>query len=119
MRYHTTEPEQYDILHGRVYACDHPCYNFCTLFEENGRGLAVIQQHFEPVIKYTHWGQIDPWLHDILYEHPGFREFFEERAGEAKNGVYPTVTVRQLMWALRMKPLKKEVWETAFDRKEI
>ena len=33
-----------------------------------------------------------------------------------KDGLYPTVTVRKLMWALRMKPLKKERWETVFDR---
>ena len=30
-----------------------------------------------------------------------------------------TVTVRQIMWALRMKPLKKERWETVFDRSLI
>lgn len=32
---------------------------------------------------------------------------------------FPTVTVRQLMWALRMKPLKKERWETSFDHVPI
>ena len=36
-----------------------------------------------------------------------------------QNGFYPTVTVRQLMWAIRMKPMKKERWETVFDRKEV
>lgn len=34
-------------------------------------------------------------------------------------GLYPTVTVRQMMWALKMKPMPKERWETVFDRKEI
>jgi len=27
--------------------------------------------------------------------------------------------VRQIMWALKMKPIKRERWETVFDRKEI
>jgi len=31
----------------------------------------------------------------------------------------PTVTVRQIMWALKMKPIKKEKWETCFDRRDI
>ena len=35
------------------------------------------------------------------------------------HGYFPTVTVRQLMWALRMKPLKKERWETSFDHVPI
>lgn len=36
-----------------------------------------------------------------------------------QSGLYPTVNVRQLMWALRMKPMRKERWETVFDRKDI
>ena len=35
------------------------------------------------------------------------------------NGLYPTVTIRQIMWQLRMKPLPRKRWETYFDRKEI
>lgn len=27
--------------------------------------------------------------------------------------------VRQVMWRLRMKPLKRERWETVFDRKTL
>ena len=34
-------------------------------------------------------------------------------------GLYPTVTIRQIMWALKIKPLKRERWETCFDRREI
>lgn len=32
---------------------------------------------------------------------------------------YGTVTVRQIMWALKMKPIQKERWETVFDRRDI
>lgn len=32
---------------------------------------------------------------------------------------YPTVTIRQIMWALKMKPIKRERWETVFDRRDV
>jgi hypothetical protein len=84
------------------------------------RGLSVIQQRFDPDTKHTWWSEIDPWLTDTLYLHPNFKEFFKERSGECTDsGVYPTVTIRQIMWALKMKPLPKERWETCFDRKDI
>lgn len=31
----------------------------------------------------------------------------------------PTVTIRQIMWALKMKPIQRQRWETCFDRREI
>lgn len=81
--------------------------------------MAVIQQKFDENTKNTWWEEIDPWLTDILYLHPKFKEFFDNRSGEDKDGLYPTVTIRQIMWALKMKPLPKERWETCFDRKAI
>lgn len=81
--------------------------------------MAVIQQRFDPVAKKTWWGEIDSWLTDPIYLHVGFRKIFAERSGPSKDGLYPTVTVRQLMWALKMKPLQKNRWETAFDRRDI
>lgn len=47
------------------------------------------------------------------------KEFFDERAGTCTNGLWPTVTIRQIMWALKMKPLQKQRWETVFDRRDI
>lgn len=119
MRYHYEKPTIYLSIYGRTYECDHPVYNKCTLFEIEGKGLAVIQQRYSKRSKQTKWGQIDPWLPDDLYLHPRFREFFDERAGECKDGLYPTVTIRQIMWALKMKPLPRERWETCFDRRLI
>ena len=43
----------------------------------------------------------------------------KERAGLAADDLYPTTTVRQIMRALKMNPLKKERWETTFDRRTI
>lgn len=69
--------------------------------------------------KTTWWGELDPWLTDALYLHDGFHPYFEKRAKPVSGGLFPTVTVRQLMWALKMKPLPKERWETVFDRCDI
>lgn len=95
-------------------------YTVCTLYKEGARGLCVIQQRFNEKTKSTYWSAIDPWLTDKIYLRRGFREYFDSHAGRRnQNGEYPTVTVRQIMWALRMKPIKRERWETVFDRSII
>jgi hypothetical protein len=119
MRYHYKKPPIYLSMYGSTYVCDHPVYNRCTLFQINNKGLAVIQQRFDPDTKTTQWSELDGWLTDDLYLHPKFKEYFDGRAGECTDGLYPTVTIRQIMWALKMKPLPKERWETAFDRRDI
>ena len=119
MRYHYEKPEFYASMYGKLYICDHPVYSRCTLFEIGQKGLAVIQQRFDPETKSTWWTEIDLWLTDSLYLHQKFEKFFEERAGECKDGLYPTVTIRQIMWALKMKPIKRERWETVFDKRDI
>lgn len=119
MRYHYKKPAIYLSMYGTAYKCDHPVYDYCTLYSIGNKGLAVIQQRFDPATKSTRWSQIDPWMTDVLYLHPKFKTFFDSRAGECENGLYPTVTIRQIMWALKMKPLKRERWETCFDRRNI
>lgn len=119
MRYHYEKPKIYSSMYGVIYECNHPVYNRCTLFKMGRRGLAIIQQQYDPNTKTTWWGEIDPWLTDPLYLHPKFVSFFKERAGECIDGVYPTVSIRQIMWALKMKPIPRERWETCFDRRSI
>lgn len=119
MRYHYQQPEKCVPKYGRRYVCNHPIYNVCTLFVMDGKGLAVIQQDFNPKTKKTFWKEISPCLANDIFLHPKFKEYFEERAGTCTDGLYPTVTVRQIMWALKMKPLPKERWETVFDRRDI
>ena len=106
-------------MYGSTYICNHPVYNKCTLFKIDNKGLAVIQQRYESETKKTWWGEIDPWLTDVLYLHPKFKAFFDDRSGIRKDGLYPTVTIRQIMWALKLKPLRRERWETCFDKKDI
>ena len=119
MRYHFEKPEFYTGSCGSVYICNHPVYDRCTLYRIGDKGLAVIQQRYDEKSKRTWWSEIDVWLVDGIYICKGFRELFERRAGPGKDGLYPTMTVRQIMWALKMKPLKKEIWETVFDRRDI
>lgn len=119
MRYHYKKPAIYSSMYGKLYRCNHPVYDRCTLFKINNLGLAVIQQRYEPETKSTWWGELDPWLTDHIYLHPKFKEYFDKRAGKCTDGLYPTVTIRQIMWALKMKPLQRKRWETVFDRKEI
>lgn len=102
-----------------MYKCNHPVYNVCTLFKIGGKGLAVVQQRIDKDTKLTWWSEIDPWLTDEIYLHPRFKKFFDERASECTDGLYATVTIRQIMWGLKMKPLPKQRWETCFDRKNV
>lgn len=119
MRYHYEKPNIYLSMYGTTHISDHPVYHRCTLYKIDDRGLAVIQQRYNPETKVTWWSEIDPWLTDVIYLHPGFKEYFEARSGTCTDGLYPTVTIRQIMWALKMKPIARQQWETCFDRKNI
>lgn len=119
MRYYSKPPKLSKQVYGETYKCDHPVYNKCTLFKDGERGLAVIQQRYDKRQKLTWWTKIEPWIANQLYLDAGFRQLIKGRAKEPVDGLYPTITVRQAMWAIRMKPLKKERWETVFDRKDI
>lgn len=119
MRYHYKKPTIYVSMYGDVYNCDHPVYDSCTLYRIGDKGLAVIQQRYDTLTKSTTWGPIDSWLTDALYLNPNFRKFFEDRSSEAVDDIYPTVTIRQIMWALKMKPIRRQQWETCFDRRSV
>lgn len=75
MRYHYEKPSIYLSMYGASYSCSHPVYSKCTLFKINDKGLAVIQQRYDPDTKKTWWGELDPWLTDDLYLHPRFKKF--------------------------------------------
>lgn len=119
MRYHYEKPDLYIPIYGETYECNHPVYNKCTLFKINDKGLAIIQQRYDSNTKSTWWSELDPWLPNDLYLNTRFKQFFDKRSGVCNEGLYPTVTIRQIMWALKMKPLRRERWETVFDRKDI
>lgn len=117
MKYYYEKPENW-VGAGKVYMCDHPKYNQCTLFQSKGGavGLAVIQEKYDKKTKARWWSSIEPWLAGDIYLNKGFEMYFIDHARSSdENGLYPTYTVRQVMWALRMKPLKKEYWEAWND----
>ena len=120
MRYHYKPPKIYLALYGQIYDCNHPVYSRCTLYLIDDRGLSVIQQRYRPEDKSTYWTEIDPYLVDAIFMSDGFMDYFDRKAGPIKpDGCYPTVTVRQIMWAIRAKPLRREPWETVFDKSPI
>lgn len=111
MKYYYEKPEEW-VVAGKLYSCDHPFYNRCTLFQNGSVGLAVIQEHYNEKTKARWWGSVDPWLSGDIYLNNNFKTVFDELAqGPDENGLYPTIIVRRLMWMLRMKPLKREFWE--------
>lgn len=103
--------------YGQVYICDHPIYDICTLFKINGKGLAVIQQRFDSRLKTTCWAFIDEEYCDEIYLNENFLQYFNDNSDLPSNDIYPTVTLRQILHALKIKAPKKEYWETVFDRK--
>lgn len=119
MRYHIKGPALSIQAFGEVYRCNHPIYDKCTLYRIGKKGLAVIQQRYDPKTKRTWWENADPWIANALWIEPKFHAYLQSRAKEPVDGLYPTATVRQAMWAARLKPLEKERWETVFDRKDI
>ena len=63
----------------------------------------------------------DEWEDTLVCPHCGHSIDLDEYGceGECTDGLYPTVTIRQIMWALKMKPIQRQRWETCFDRREI
>ena len=108
-------PDNYILKKDRVYECEHPLYDSCTLYLFDDKGLAVVQTRFNPEMKTIHYGPIDPWLADDIYAHERFRDIACKYAAKPKGDIYPTIHVRKLMWELRMKPLKRQYWEKAFS----
>lgn len=119
MRYHVNPPSLSKQAFGEIYICDHPVYDRCTLYKYGKRGIAVIQQRYDEKTKHTYWTEIDDWIANALWLDVKFHAYLREHAREPVDGLYPTSTVRQVMWACRIKPMKKESWETVFDMKDF
>ena len=98
---------------GEIYICNHPLFNRATLFKQHERGLLLVQEHYNKKTKARLWGPVVPWLSYDIYANANFDRFFDENASEIdKNSLYPIFPVRKVMWALRMKPLQREEWES-------
>ena len=118
-RFNPDDTKTYEFgMFAKIYDCpNHKVCNKATLYEINGKGILVIQQYFIPEMKCSYWSNIDPRLTKPIYLHKNFKCVFDKYASEPHNGLYPTLTIRQLMHAMRMKPLERQYWETYFDKK--
>ena len=67
-----------------------------------------MQKHFDPVSRSMWWGSLDPWLACDIQKSENYKAFFERYANPEHSFV---ISVRKLMWELRMKPPPKEFWE--------
>jgi len=112
MRYYTEKPNGAFSTRRYTYTCDHPLYSKCTLIKVEDKGLAIVQRRFNAKLKIFWYGPIESWLADLIVAQPGFEAYFEKNSGRENDGLYPTVSVRQVMWALRMKPLRKDEWNS-------
>lgn len=113
MRYFIEKPV--DATDHSIYfeKLDHPLYNSCRLYKINETmGLAIVQKRFNPKLKVFFYNAPDSWIMDEVIKHPGFADYVFEHAANPDGDIYPTVTIRQVMYALKMKPLKKEPWES-------
>ena len=55
-------------------------------FRMVGKGMAVIQQRFDTDTKSTWWSEVDPWLTDDLYAHPGLSFTLTNVLGRVRTG---------------------------------
>lgn len=69
-------------------------------------------EYFDCQRKTFYYDKLPPYLANDIFEAKGFEEYFKAHSAAERDGLYPTVTARSIMWALRMRPLKKEWWES-------
>ena len=119
VKYYYEKPEKWSRDGWFVAKCEHPLCNRCTLYSDGIRALAIVQEHYDPNTKARWWGSLDPWLAGDICDNPNFGAFFDDSAFLVDNNIeFPVFTVRTVMWNLRMKPLKKESWETTIDKSQ-
>ena len=98
-----------------LYKCDHYLYDACTLFTDGEKAIAVIQQRFNDKSKTYWWSSVDPELISDILANSFLEDYVKKYGNEPNaNGIYFTVELRKLMWALHMKRPEKQIWETHF-----
>lgn len=108
MRYFYEESKINTPIFGKVYANENSLYRSSTLYFEKGRGLCVVRLRFDENSKSFYFSHLEYSLANNIYLSDGFKEYFNSHA---RKYPYPVVNVRKIMWALRMKPLRKEFYE--------
>lgn len=91
-----------------IHPSDHPSFWAYTVFTDGERSIAAIQQFYNEQFRFTYWGPLQNSLADLILHNPNFEDYFEEHARRT----YAIQEVRKLMWALSMRPIPREKWET-------
>lgn len=99
----------------RNHKCEHPLYRQCTLYFKENLGLAVVKKHYNERLKMFWFGPIENTLAMDISRNEKFKAFFDENACEGCDDIFPTFDIRKIMWALRMKPLRKQYWELSIE----
>lgn len=116
--YYQVKSAELRSKYSKIERCNHPLFSSYTVFVKGKIGLGVIQQRFNSKYRCSWWGPIDAQLSNDIFESEKFSDVFMRFAKEPdEKGMYPAIEVRKLMYALGMKPLKKEVWETSLSQK--
>ena len=111
MKYHYEPPDISIPVYGEPIGLEHPVYKCGTLFRDGERGLVVVQKVFNQATRDCYWSCVDPAIANDIYLSPYFPKFFQTFSKTSDYNIYQ---LRQIMWSLRMKPLKKEYWEEYF-----
>ena len=116
MKYFYEEKRDDRKLSGIIYIHRAGSFLFSdgTLFLKDGKGLIVVRKYFDKVRKICYYGPISRGLANDIFTHERFCEVFADYAHKRGKDGYPFIDVRKFMWALRMKPLKKDIFEFFF-----
>ena len=102
--------------HAKFYTCKHPLYSAGTLYSlPDGRGIVVVQRKFNDRLKVWYWSHVEPAIAEDIWQNSALDKYLRLYGELPEDGLYPTIPVRRLMWALGMPPIPKEYWEKEFD----
>lgn len=111
MRYHY-EPKNSIRIFGERFEHPKAIFRSATLYKIRGKGLLVVTENFDERTKSFYYEELPSYLANDIYIAGGFADYFRKTAKYPdENGLYPVVNIRKIMWALRMKPIKKAWWE--------
>lgn len=110
------EPDFGQYKNAVFYKCDHPLYNQCSLYLlPDGRGLAVVEKRWNARLKVSYWTAVRTDIVEEIFACGRFQRYLDRQAKQPQDGLYPTIPVRRVMWALGMPPLPKADWEKDFS----
>ena len=118
--HYTLKSKDHRPKYSKTVKCNHPLFSAYTVYSKGDLGIGVIQQKFNEKLKCSWWGPVDVALANDIFESENFSEWFNRNAKlPNEDGMYIVMEVRKLMYALGMKPLKKEFWETSIGSQKL